>query len=111
MFYCAIGAQSAQLLGSPLYNVGRRGKQNLKISLINLLRSFEIVGVRNLTICETMNFKLHINLMYIEGGGVHTISHFKSFSIRASLDSNTNNDMKLLLKYIIHGCRILVEET
>ena len=46
VFYFAIGALCAKLLEPPLYEVGRHGRQNLKILLITSSRSFEIVGAR-----------------------------------------------------------------
>jgi hypothetical protein len=70
VFYCAIGAQSAQLPSIMLYKVGMRGKQNLKISLI--ISS----GCKNFVVCEIAPHKPPTCLE-----GCTPIFHFKGFSL------------------------------
>ena len=54
------------------------GKQALKTSLVNLLWNFEIVGGRTWQFCESVNFKLHVDLLHMLGGCT-SFSHFRGF--------------------------------
>lgn len=77
VFYYAIGAQSAQLQGISLYEVGMCGKQNLKILLINSSGEQEL--------CNLQNCKYHAPHKppsWLEG--CTPFYYFKGFSIRAN---------------------------
>ena len=61
-----------------------------------------------MAICKTMNFKLHTNLLHIQGVA-HHFPTSRVLAFKASLDYNVNNDLTFLFEYNLHGCRILVE--
>ena len=107
MFFCVAGAQSAQFPRTLLLKlVGVRTQpQNI---VDHFIKELSDSGSENLVNCKIMNFKLHTNLLHVKG--CTPIFHFEYVSIQTRLDFDTNSNMKLLLKFKTHGCKILMEE-
>ena len=70
VLHCVASAHSVQFPRIPMYNIDKCGKQNLKISLINLSSIFKIMGVRTWQFAKLWNSgSTQTSCIFWGGGG------------------------------------------